>query len=187
MSIVSTSILLYNIMFLTTILYIILYTRLQLVIPSVPAPTAVTVIPPAGRIVAGSRSSSLTCTIELNPAVDIPVTVTTEWSGPERIMFLPDKVIPAVMVNLTVYTSTATISVAINGSYTCQAAVSPDGTTSGSINITVGIYICFPVCVSVFDLLCFLCFSPPPSTHYSDSIQPHSYLHHSDLGAVRGS
>ena len=103
-----------------------------------PAPTAVTVTPPAGMVIAGSRSSSLTCTVELNPAVDVPVSVTTEWSGPERTMFLPDKVIPAVMMNITTYTSTAIINVARNGSYSCQAAVSSGGMTSGSIDITVG-------------------------------------------------
>ena len=138
------------------------------IISSVPAPTAVTVTPPAGMIIAGSRSTNLTCTIELNPAADIPVTVTTEWSGPERTIFLPDKVVPAVMVNLTAYTSTATISVARNGSYTCQAAVSPNGTTSESTNITVGIYLLPCVCFCInFDII--IIFSsvaaplPPPT------------------------
>ena len=104
----------------------------------VPAPTAVTVTPPVDVIIAGSRSSTLTCTVELNPAVDVPVTATTEWSGPERTMFLPDKMVPAVMVNLTTYTSTVTIDVARNGSYICQATVTSSGTISGLTNITVG-------------------------------------------------
>jgi hypothetical protein len=112
-------------------------------------------------IIAGSRSSNLTCTVELSPAVDVPVSVTTEWSGPERTMFLPNKIIPAMMVNVTTYTSTATIDLARNGNYTCQATVSSGGTTSGSTNIAVGnIYMYFPVCVSVFDYY-FPLFQPP--------------------------
>ena len=89
------------------------------------------------RIIAGS-SPNLTCTVELSPAVDVPVTVTTEWSGPARTIFLPDKIVPAVMVNLTAYTSTVSVDAARNGSYTCQATINSGGTMSGSAIITVG-------------------------------------------------
>ena len=89
------------------------------------------------RVIAGS-STNLACTVELSPVVDVPVSVSTEWSGPERIMFLPDKIVPAVMVNITTYTSTVIIDAARNGSYTCQATVRSGGMMSGSASVTVG-------------------------------------------------
>ena len=101
-----------------------------------PAPTVVIVSPPTGAIIAGS-SPILTCTVELNPVVDIPVSVNTEWTGPD-VMFMPTNPVPAVMVNITLYTSTVTVNAANNGSYTCQATVNSDGMMSGSTDITVG-------------------------------------------------
>ena len=104
----------------------------------VPAPTAVTVMLPVDAIIAGS-SFDQTCTVELSPAVDVPVTVNTDWSGPGGVMFMPANPVSAVMVNITTYTSTVSVSAARNGSYICQATItSGAGTTSGSIDITVG-------------------------------------------------
>ena len=106
-------------------------------LPSVPAPNVVTVTAPTG-VIAGSPFS-LTCTVELSTAVDVPVTVTTEWSGPD-VMFMPANSVAAMMVNIMTYTSTVTVDVAKNGSYTCQATITSSGTTSGSADITVGMY-----------------------------------------------
>ena len=103
----------------------------------VPAPTAVTVMPPVDAVIAGS-SFDLTCAVELSPAVDVTVTVNTEWTGPGGVMFMPTNPVPAVMVNTTTYSSTVTVDAARNGSYTCQATVTSGGTTSGSTDITVG-------------------------------------------------
>ena len=89
------------------------------------------------RVIAGS-SPNLTCTVELSPAVDVPVVVTTEWNGPMGTVFLPNKMVPAVMVNLTTYTSTVMVDAASNGSYTCEATNDSGGTMSGSTDITVG-------------------------------------------------
>lgn len=108
--------------------------------PSVPAPSVVIVTGPVDVAIAGSKSLSLICTVELNPAVDVPVNVTVVWSGPD-VMFLPANPVPAVMVDLVVYTSTATANVAKNGSYTCQAMVNSGEIISGSTNITVGMYL----------------------------------------------
>ena len=76
--------------------------------------------------------------MELNPAVDVPVSVTTEWSGPARMMFLPNRIVPTDMINLTTYSSTITVDAARNGSYTCTAIIDSGGITSGSTYITVG-------------------------------------------------
>jgi hypothetical protein len=92
------------------------------------------------EIIAGSPAN-LTCTVELNPAVDVSVNITTEWSGPDRTMFLPNRIVPTDMVNLTTYSSTITVDAARNGSYSCLAAIDSGGRMSGSTDITVGMYI----------------------------------------------
>ena len=126
----------------------------------VPPPADVRVTYPI-RVIAGS-SSNLTCTVEFNPTVDIPVIVTTEWSGPARTMFLPDKVVTTVMVNLTTYTSTVTVDAARNGSYTCQATVNSGGTTSDSANIIVGMSL-LPYNYSCVQGITFFPLFQPPS------------------------
>ena len=117
---------------------------LSLCVLLVPAPTAVVVTAPMGTIFAGS-SPSLTCTVDLDPAVDVSVTVNTVWTGPALTAFTPTNPVPAVMESLTRYTSTAVVDAARDGSYTCQASVSSSsefttggGTSSASTNITVG-------------------------------------------------
>ena len=50
----------------------------------------------------------MTCTVELSPDVDIPVTVTTVWTGPAG--FMTTKTAQPVMGSTTTYTSTAIIS-----------------------------------------------------------------------------
>ena len=88
-------------------------------------------------VIAGS-SVTLTCVVELSPAVDVPVTINTGWTGPGGVMFMPANPVPAVMVNITTYSSTVSVSAARNGSYTCQATITSGGTTSGATDITVG-------------------------------------------------
>ena len=97
-----------------------------------------TVNAPLG-VIAGS-SITLTCTVELSPAVDIPVTVTTEWSGPSDVVLMPANPVPTVMGNTTTYTSTVSVDAARNGRYICQATITSGGTTTGSADITVGTY-----------------------------------------------
>ena len=105
----------------------------------------VTVTPaPSDMIIAGS-SPTLTCTVELSPAVDVPVTVNTEWTGPAGVMFTPTNPVPAMMVNLMRYTSTVMVDAARSGDYTCQVTISSlsqfvigIGMMSGTTTITVG-------------------------------------------------
>ena len=102
-----------------------------------------TVTVPLG-LIAGA-SVTLTCTVELSSAVDVPVTVNTEWTGPTDVMFKPANPVPTVMVNTTtyviLYVSTVSVGAATTGSYSCQATITSGGTTSGSTNITVGMYL----------------------------------------------
>ena len=146
-----------------------------------PAPSAVMVIPPTGMIIAGS-SLNLTCIVELSSAVDVPVNVVTEWTGP-NVIFLPANPIPAVMVSIITYTSTVTVDAAKNGSYICQATITSGGTTSGITDITLGMYFL----IAFLHCLNFPLCSSPSRPHQSDGIQLHSYLHQPDLGAARRS
>jgi hypothetical protein len=91
-------------------------------------------------VIAGA-SVTLTCAVELSPVVDVPVTVNTEWTGPADVMFMPANPVPAVMVNITTYVSTVSVGAAETGSYSCQATITSGGTTSGSTDITVGMYL----------------------------------------------
>lgn len=110
-------------------------------LPSVPAPTAVTIAPPVDMIIAGS-SPSLTCTVDLSPAVDVPVIVNVEWTGPDMTMVTPSS---SVMESLTRYTVMGSVDAARNGSYTCRASIDSSsqfitgsGIMLGSTTITVG-------------------------------------------------
>ena len=88
---------------------------------------------------------TLTCTVELSPVVDFPVTVNTVWTGPDGFMTNDTA---QVVESTTTYTSTAMIrSFGRNqsGTYTCTATVSPDSPSvsssaySGTLEITSGI------------------------------------------------
>ena len=98
-----------------------------------------TVTAPLG-VIAGA-SVTLTCAVELSPAVDVPVTVNTEWTGPADVMFMPINPVSAVMVNITTYVSTVSVDIARTGTYICQANIASGGATSGSTNITIGMYL----------------------------------------------
>ena len=88
-------------------------------------------------------SPILACTVELSSAVDIPVNVTSMWSGPDKTTVT---LTSSMMEILTRYTITATVDAARNGGYTCQARIRSSSYfitgsashISPSIMITVG-------------------------------------------------
>ena len=66
---------------------------------------------------------TLTCTVDLDPAVDVPVTVNTEWTGPDEVTLYSSA---PVMKNLTRYISTVNISSFgrnQSGYYSCAADI----------------------------------------------------------------
>ena len=92
----------------------------------------------------------LTCIVELNPAVDIPVTVSTVWTGPSGVAILSNDT--SAMHNLSeYYISTAVISSFgrnQSGNYCCTASINSTsksafvmsvGSLSGAIKVTTGI------------------------------------------------
>ena len=94
----------------------------------VPAPSFVTVTsdqanPLAVRPV-GMANVTLTCTVVLDSSVDVPVTVSTVWTGPDN--FNRNKMAQQ-MGSTTTYTSTDMVSSFgrnHSGNYTCTATVS---------------------------------------------------------------
>ena len=100
---------------------------------AVPAPTSVSLsssipnpIPPFGSDV------TLTCAVELSPAVDVPVTVNTEWTGPDGSNLTSGA--PPVMRSFTHYTSKAKLNYvesADSGNYTCTVSI------GGKIRVSV--------------------------------------------------
>ena len=106
-----------------------------------------------GTIIAGS-SPNLTCTVELSPAVDIPVNVTTMWTGPALDMMTAVTPTSSVMESLTRYIIMAMVDAARGGNYTCQATLSSSsqfitdsGRTSRMTTITVGEYQVMTACI----------------------------------------
>ena len=66
------------------------------------------------------------CTVELDLAVDIPVTVNTVWTVPDSVIILADSDTTVTMQNLSAYTSTAVVSSFgrnHSGNYSCTASV----------------------------------------------------------------
>ena len=66
---------------------------------------------------------TLMCTVELSQAVDVLVTVNTEWTGPDGVTLSLNT---PVMESLTRYTSTVTVNSFWrndSGNYTCKATI----------------------------------------------------------------
>ena len=90
---------------------------------------------------------TLTCTVELSPAVDVPVTVTTMWTGPAG--FMTTNTAQPVMGSTTTYTSTAMVSSFgrnQSGVYDCNAVaesmssyISNSTQQNDAVRITIGI------------------------------------------------
>ena len=118
---------------------------------AVPAPTSVsTTSNSASPIWPVGADITLTCTVDLDPAVDDPavddpVTVNTVWTGPDGVTLSSTD---PVMINMMRYTSTVMVSSFgrnQSGNYSCIATVtsiSPffviSNSHSGTTNINIG-------------------------------------------------
>ena len=74
-------------------------------------------------ILSGS-SPTLTCAVEFSPAVDIPVAISTAWTGPGESTLTSGA--PPVMRSFTHYTSKAKLNYvesADSGNYTCTVSI----------------------------------------------------------------
>ena len=107
----------------------------------VPQPVVRLVSDTPNTILSGS-SPTLTCAVELDPAVDVPVSVATEWTGPDGSMLA--SAAPPVMRSLTHYTSKAKLNYVESvdsGTYTCSVSIDGKTSTSAEKNIVIGIFI----------------------------------------------
>jgi hypothetical protein len=115
--------------------------------PPVPDPAVVIMSTPVSPIRPVGSAVALICTVDLSPLVNVPLTVTTQISGPAGVAIIPP-VTNSVMENTTRYTSTATVnSFGRNqsGEYTCIANVESNsnflvigGGVTGMDSITIG-------------------------------------------------
>ena len=90
----------------------------------VPNPAVMIISIPVSPIRPINATVTLTCTVDLSPSVDVPVTVTARISGPMGVVIIPTT--NSVMENTTRYTSTATVfsfGREHSGEYTCMANV----------------------------------------------------------------
>ena len=114
---------------------------------SVPIPEVMISSDPVNPIQLMGSDVTLTCTVELDPAVDVPVAVNTVWTGPAGF-FMTTNTAQPVMGSTTTYTSIAMVSSFgrdHSGVYTCTATVSSSsslltdsGAQSGTARVTVG-------------------------------------------------
>ena len=114
---------------------------------SVPNPMVVAISSdPVSPVRPVGSAVTLTCTVELSPAVDVPVIVNTVWTGPDGLT--TTNTAQPVMDSATTYTSTAMVNSFgrdQSGVYNCTATVSStssfltgSGSQSGTARVTVG-------------------------------------------------
>ena len=113
----------------------------------VPAPSLVTLSNISNSIHLIGSNITLNCTVELSPAMDVPVTVNTEWTGPVGVTLSPTD---PLMESANRYTSTAVVSSfwrQQSEDYFCSASISStslepflvsSATTTGRGRIAVG-------------------------------------------------
>ena len=89
--------------------------------------------------VLAGRSLTLTCAVELDPVVDIPLYITTVWIGPDGSRLR--SAAPAAMESVTHYTSTLVVrqvELANTGIYTCSIGIGGDIQAMVEKHVTVG-------------------------------------------------
>ena len=99
---------------------------------AVPQPIVRLVADTPNPILSGS-SPTLTCAVEFSPAVDVPASVSTVWTGPDGLTLT--SAAPPVMKTFTHYVSKAKLNYvesADSGNYSCTVSI------GGKIRASVG-------------------------------------------------
>ena len=89
-------------------------------------------------ILSGS-SHTLTCTVELDPEVDVPVNIKIVWTGPNEIAIASS--INPMMKSLTLYTSSNTLNsveYSDSGDYTCTVSIASEIEVSVITKVKIG-------------------------------------------------
>ena len=89
---------------------------------------------------------TLICTVELSPVIDVPVTVNTEWTGPDGFITTTLHSVWEAL-HLHQYSHSQLIGRYQSGDYTCTATVRPNLTStyltgSGVLSNTTSIVAC---------------------------------------------
>ena len=77
---------------------------------------------PSGNVI----NATLRCIVQIDPTVDVPITIQTDWTGPDGFSFAN---IAMNIANNTMYTSMANVTslrIKNAGVYHCIATVMPD-------------------------------------------------------------
>ena len=103
---------------------------------TVPNPTNVTVEShPASPICPIGSDVTLTCTVKLSSAVDVPVFLNIQWTSPDQ--FVVSNTLRMFTLHTTVNTTITSFTRSQSGNYTCTATVysaSPFHTGNGSLS-----------------------------------------------------
>ena len=114
----------------------------SIILNIVPQPIVRLVSDTPNPIRSGS-SPILTCAVELSPAVDVPVTISTVWTGPDSSILM-SAAPSSVMKSFTHYTSEAKLNYidsTDSGNYNCTVSVGGKIRASVEKKITIGIII----------------------------------------------
>ena len=107
----------------------------------VPQPVVVELISDKPNPILSGTLLTLTCAVELSPAVDVPVAISTVWTGPDGSTLR--STYPPKRLSTTHYTSMAVLSdikLADSGEYTCTADIGNEITISAKESVVVGRY-----------------------------------------------
>ena len=111
---------------------------ITIIVFTVPEPTVSIHSDLPNPILSGS-SPTLICTVEMKSTVNIPVSVSMEWSGPDRAAIMPPT--RPEMISFTLYSSSNildSVELANSGEYICTVRIEDEPEMSTSTNITIG-------------------------------------------------
>lgn len=97
---------------------------------------------------------TLICAVELSPAVDVPVTISTVWTGSEGSTLMYTN--PPIRLSFTHYISTAVlkdIGLADSGEYTCTVDIGNEITVLANYSVIVGRYASTTIACDFFIIL----------------------------------
>ena len=94
-----------------------------------PVPTPVVSIPDPGPLFV-STSPQLSCTVNVNPTVDVPVSASVEWDGPRGTSFAMSSGV-LTTTSVTFFTTLTDAMATDSGNYTCTVTISSNSSVYG--------------------------------------------------------
>ena len=106
-----------------------------------PQPVTVELVSDSPNPVLSGKLLTLICAVELSPAVDVPVSISTVWTGPDESSLVYTN--PPIRMSFTHYISTAVlkdIDLADSGEYACITDIGNEITMTANNSVIVGRY-----------------------------------------------